>query len=337
MKWHEGDQDEGLSHDGESSDSTLSPGEVSDLSMIEDQTFKAIRCAPSSTNLEKHLHSPSDVRYEITSEISAPRPTGKEAFYRPRESEIGYDHNQNLIHLPKRSEIPAVEPISSHSKLFCDFGTERPEVSIRSFSADHRLKVISEGRTDMQRPPAQQVNEGLRASFPESSAAVKPRSVLPKISTAPTERKDTKLPFSPFRQPGLNQPSRILLHVGGQQSNENVGRRKERSSVFSSPNLISQTVPRFNLDEPTRKRSYDSRPPSSCSGNRSGSSRNSTKGEDSASVVSKDPDTKMALSDACTCWRKPLIDQIFITDVTANFVTVTVKECCTDKGFFKRR
>lgn len=36
-------------------------------------------------------------------------------------------------------------------------------------------------------------------------------------------------------------------------------------------------------------------------------------------------------------WRKPLIDQIFITDVTSNFVTVTVKECLTDKGFFRQR
>ncbi|EDO48308.1 predicted protein [Nematostella vectensis] len=36
-------------------------------------------------------------------------------------------------------------------------------------------------------------------------------------------------------------------------------------------------------------------------------------------------------------WHKPLIDQIVITDVTANFVTVTVKECCTDKGFFRER
>lgn len=36
-------------------------------------------------------------------------------------------------------------------------------------------------------------------------------------------------------------------------------------------------------------------------------------------------------------WRKPLIDQIFITDVTTNFVTVTVKECLTDEGFFRQR
>ncbi len=41
--------------------------------------------------------------------------------------------------------------------------------------------------------------------------------------------------------------------------------------------------------------------------------------------------------DVCTCWRKPLIDQIFITDVTSNLVTVTVRECFTDKGFFRKR
>lgn len=41
--------------------------------------------------------------------------------------------------------------------------------------------------------------------------------------------------------------------------------------------------------------------------------------------------------DSSKSWRKPLIDQIFITDVTSNFVTVTVKECLTDKGFFRQR
>lgn len=47
--------------------------------------------------------------------------------------------------------------------------------------------------------------------------------------------------------------------------------------------------------------------------------------------------TKSSPMESCKCWRKPLIDQIFITDVTSNFVTVTVKECLTDKGFFRQR
>lgn len=48
-------------------------------------------------------------------------------------------------------------------------------------------------------------------------------------------------------------------------------------------------------------------------------------------------ETKSAAASGLTYWHKPLIDQIFITDVTTNFVTVTVKECLTDKGFFKER
>ncbi|XP_054719345.1 chromobox protein homolog 8-like [Uloborus diversus] len=38
-------------------------------------------------------------------------------------------------------------------------------------------------------------------------------------------------------------------------------------------------------------------------------------------------------------WHRlnPVVDQILITDVTANLVTVTVRECWTDRGFFRDR
>lgn len=32
---------------------------------------------------------------------------------------------------------------------------------------------------------------------------------------------------------------------------------------------------------------------------------------------------------------KPLFDNIFVTDVTSNMTTITVKECVTDDGFFR--
>lgn len=40
-----------------------------------------------------------------------------------------------------------------------------------------------------------------------------------------------------------------------------------------------------------------------------------------------------------TYWlaRSPVADQIFITDVTVNLQTVTIRECRTEKGFFKTR
>lgn len=35
--------------------------------------------------------------------------------------------------------------------------------------------------------------------------------------------------------------------------------------------------------------------------------------------------------------RSPVADQIFITDVTVNLQTVTIRECRTEKGFFRSR
>lgn len=35
--------------------------------------------------------------------------------------------------------------------------------------------------------------------------------------------------------------------------------------------------------------------------------------------------------------RSPVADQVFITDVTVNLQTVTIRECKTEKGFFKER
>lgn len=35
--------------------------------------------------------------------------------------------------------------------------------------------------------------------------------------------------------------------------------------------------------------------------------------------------------------RNPVADEIFITDVTVNLSTVTIRECKTEKGFFRER
>jgi len=39
----------------------------------------------------------------------------------------------------------------------------------------------------------------------------------------------------------------------------------------------------------------------------------------------------------CSCWRKPLIDQVAITQVTSDQLTVTFRESATDQGFFCNR
>ena len=56
----------------------------------------------------------------------------------------------------------------------------------------------------------------------------------------------------------------------------------------------------------------------------------------------REPSVEAAPVDPRTFWRppeeaRPMLDQVFITDVTANRVTVTVRESHTDTGFFRKR
>ena len=55
-----------------------------------------------------------------------------------------------------------------------------------------------------------------------------------------------------------------------------------------------------------------------------------------------EPSVETPPVDMRTFWRppeeaRPILDQVFITDVTANRVTVTVRESHTDTGFFRKR
>ncbi|CAG9864875.1 unnamed protein product [Phyllotreta striolata] len=56
-------------------------------------------------------------------------------------------------------------------------------------------------------------------------------------------------------------------------------------------------------------------------------------------TVSNDTDISAFISPNSDYWltRNPVADQVFITDVTVNLKTVTIRECKTEKGFFKDR
>ena len=54
-----------------------------------------------------------------------------------------------------------------------------------------------------------------------------------------------------------------------------------------------------------------------------------------ANLSSDNASSKPEAEDSdCTCWKKPLIDQVTITDVTLNGLTATFTEASTDQGFF---
>lgn len=62
-------------------------------------------------------------------------------------------------------------------------------------------------------------------------------------------------------------------------------------------------------------------------------------GEPPVTVAPPPPPLPPALRRNGAYWmsRSPVADQIFITDVTVNLQTITIRECRTEKGFFKAR
>ncbi|KAK5644835.1 hypothetical protein RI129_006135 [Pyrocoelia pectoralis] len=68
-----------------------------------------------------------------------------------------------------------------------------------------------------------------------------------------------------------------------------------------------------------------------------GHNNNNNNNEDDNSAISDM--TPVLMSPGSDYWlaRNPVVDQVFITDVTVNLKTVTIRECKTEKGFFKER
>ncbi|XP_019864585.1 polycomb group protein Pc isoform X2 [Aethina tumida] len=60
-------------------------------------------------------------------------------------------------------------------------------------------------------------------------------------------------------------------------------------------------------------------------------------GHNNNNVQTANPTTVTSPSSEYWIARNPVADQVFITDVTVNLKTVTIRECKTEKGFFKER
>ncbi|KAG7173952.1 Polycomb group protein Pc-like [Homarus americanus] len=60
-------------------------------------------------------------------------------------------------------------------------------------------------------------------------------------------------------------------------------------------------------------------------------------GEDAGEEEDEEEEEEVLVAPDPSYWykRNPLADEIFITDVTANLITVTIRECKTRQGFFK--
>ncbi|KAL3269482.1 hypothetical protein HHI36_008550 [Cryptolaemus montrouzieri] len=118
-----------------------------------------------------------------------------------------------------------------------------------------------------------------------------------------------------------------------------------RSNTDKRPSPVDPTLPHSAQKEPASPKPVASRTDEKRSDGKSneGTDKNETIKQHSVNGHNNNnvsvPDTQLLTIPGSDYWlsRNPVADQVFITDVTVNLKTVTIRECKTEKGFFKER
>ena len=139
---------------------------------------------------------------------------------------------------------------------------------------------------------------------------------------------------------------RVGLSSGRQHRPADSGNDVKRETVDTPTVTPAESPPVKDTAETSKKESDDAGSDQpGCNGD--GQTDSATNGCVPAAVSttpseSSDREPETSATDTRTFWRppeeaRPILDQVFITDVTANRVTVTVRESHTDTGFFRKR
>nr|BAW19566.1 chromobox protein 6 [Gnatocerus cornutus] len=187
-----------------------------------------------------------------------------------------------------------------------------------------------------------------------------------KIGVTITTSSPTSASPPPSKVHKTTKPQASVNRANGRQKNE-----EEASSAIpsaSSPAVLTATTPRTSTDKsrspvdatlphsstkepaspkPVASRTDDKRPTESPplpkkvepkeEENKSDEGKQLTVNGHNNNNVSEE--VPVLTSPGSEYWlaRNPVADQVFITDVTVNLKTVTIRECKTEKGFFKDR
>lgn len=119
-----------------------------------------------------------------------------------------------------------------------------------------------------------------------------------------------------------------------------------RSSTDKRPSPVDPALPHSAQKEPASPKPVASRTDDKISDdkdqdvgeNKEANKQHKLNGLNNNNNVSI-PDSQLLTIPDSGYWlsRNPVADQVFITDVTVNLKTVTIRECKTEKGFFKDR
>lgn len=153
---------------------------------------------------------------------------------------------------------------------------------------------------------------------PEADVPHGPPPSLPRAPPAP---------LSPQIDTPLEQPTK-RRHLSEQKQDKSNGIVAVDTNGHKSPNPMDSYTNNNRL--PTVVNGHHSHNNNNNNNNMSNMKKTEiTKSESNVPLSS--PDTEY--------WhaRNPVADQVFITDVTVNLKTVTIRECKTEKGFFRER
>ncbi|XP_033609962.1 polycomb group protein Pc isoform X4 [Cryptotermes secundus] len=119
-------------------------------------------------------------------------------------------------------------------------------------------------------------------------------------------------------------------------------RSQQESSTVATGEISGSTVMDQTGETSALNSSVSVTGGSLVNGHLSAYSSNSNINTGSLDEVDKPPPTlipQLLTSPSSEYWhaRNPVADQVFITDVTVNLKTVTIRECKTEKGFFRNR
>lgn len=172
-----------------------------------------------------------------------------------------------------------------------------------------------------QQPTANRAN-GRQKSEDETSSAI-PSASSPAVLTATTPRTstdksrspvDATLPHSSTKEPASPKPV--------------ASRTDDKRPVATDPPTSPPPPPKKPETTKEEKEEKDSSDKSDVKLAVNGHNNNNLNEE---LPVLTSPGSEYWLA------RNPVADQVFITDVTVNLKTVTIRECKTEKGFFKDR
>ncbi|KAJ1530981.1 hypothetical protein ONE63_005817 [Megalurothrips usitatus] len=165
------------------------------------------------------------------------------------------------------------------------------------------------------------------AKPPSSESAAASGTTTPKTPTSP----QAKVPALPLGNKNLLSPQIQSLNTGVQVKETCTSPLTPDSG---SENNVSQnsTLQITCTIAPNQARTEDAAPPLL-----NGLNNNNNINEDEKSHPPHLVSQVVANSPEYWLSRNPVADQVFITDVTVNLSTVTIRECKTEKGFFKER